>query len=257
MGIDADEIDVRIEGENDDTAPRETHSPDRGDAARHNLMAAQVRRAQELRDVTNGLMTAKSEAQAAEFAFEQASESGDYKAQAGAARRLAAAATRETGLENYSRQLESAPITSGDPFEDHLSRFTEPTAQWMREHREWIDDPRKNAKLIGAHHMAVGEGLAQDSSEYFEFVEKTIGLRGNDRGHSSGRGTAVKYNSDPNTHVLDGGKTVVLTKGERERANDGSIVWNFGEHRGKPIGNAEYARRKAAMIAEGRYNKLG
>jgi hypothetical protein len=156
--------------------------------------------------------------------------------------------------------LEGAPITSGDSFEDHLSRFTEPTAQWMREHREWVEDPRKNAKLIGAHHMAVGEGMAQDTDDYFEFVEKTIGLRGNNSnrgGRSSGGGTSVNYNSNPNTHVRDGGKTVILTKGERERANDGSIIWNYGELKGKPIGNTEYARRKAAMVVEGRYDKLG
>ena len=42
----------------------------------------------------------------------------------------------------------------------------------------------------------------------------------------------------------------------RLRATDGTLTWNHGPKRGQPIGIAEFARRKAAMHAEGRYSQL-
>lgn len=75
------------------------------------------------------------------------------------------------------------------------------------------------------------------------------------------------YNpADARTHVSSDGKTVVLTPGERQRANDGSIVWNEADYRAgrikdrnmisKPIGTEEFSRRKVLMFREGYYDRL-
>src|SRR5581483_347220 len=69
------------------------------------------------------------------------------------------------------------PRASEDPVERYIEGRTEPTARWLREHRDWITDPKKNAKLTAAHFNALGEGLQPDTSEYFEHVETFIGLK--------------------------------------------------------------------------------
>jgi hypothetical protein len=119
---------------------------------------------------------------------------------------------------------------------------------------------RKSAKVTAAHFDALAEGLQQDTPEYFQHVERQIGLGGNSRRPGSERGavqrTADYDPSKPSTHVRNGGKDVFLTKGERERATDGTLVWNYGPNKGKPLGIQEFARRKAEMVREGRFDRL-
>jgi hypothetical protein len=89
-----------------------------------------------------------------------------------------------------------------DPVEAFCEGKTEPSARWLREHRDWVTNPQKNARLTSAHFDAVAEGLTPDSSEYFEHVERAIGLdrrsANDDRG---GRRPTFDYNpADVNTH---------------------------------------------------------
>jgi hypothetical protein len=266
MSDDSEPITVEIEGEGDAVASsstrREKHrSPVQGNPAREYLLAAEVRRAKEKVETANYLMTVKSEAQAAEHAFEQANEMGDYKAAAREARRLAAAATRETAAEAHSQALESTRPTTGNPFEDHLANFTDRTAAWMREHPDWVTDPRKNAKLTGAHHLAVSEGLTPDTDSYEAFVEKTIGLRGGNGNGSSRNGGNMRVESkinpgDHRTHVTDDGR-VYLTENEKKIATDGTLTFSHGPNKGKPLGIKEFARRKAELHKQGMYDRLG
>jgi hypothetical protein len=115
--------------------------------------------------------------------------------------------------------------------------------------------------LTAKHFEAVADGLQPDTPEYFAAVEKKIGLRAGGRAGASGAsanganaGQSFSYDrNNPNTHVR--GSNVFLTEGEAKAADE-TIIWNYGPNKGKPIGRAEYARRKAAMVAEGRYNKM-
>jgi hypothetical protein len=266
--MDDGEITVVVEGEDASAAHSSVSriealnrqaDRDHGIAARARLETARLNREGAIRKIEVDLLTTESEARAAEAAYRDARELGDVDAEVAAQRRLTATETKRANLEMQQAAWQHAPISSGDPLEDHFSRFTDRTAAWMRAHKDWVTDQRKSAKLTGAHNFAVSEGLTPDTDEYEEFVEKMIGMRGgngaSNRGGSNMRRSSSNINpNDVNTHVQDGG--VFLTKGERERANDGSIVWNTGPNKGKAVGNAEYARRKAAMIAEGRYNKL-
>jgi len=187
---------------------------------------------------------------------------GDTDAEIEATKRLSAAEARRNALEMQRGAVEQMPVSSGDPLEDHLARFTDRTAQWMRKNPEWVTDPRKNAKVTGAHNFAISEGLTPDTDEYFEYVERKIGMKsggngGSNRGGSSQRSSSNIDPHDAATHVRDGGKSVYLTENERKIATDGTLTFSHGPNRGKPLGLQEYSRRKAAMIAEGRYNKLG
>jgi hypothetical protein len=273
----SEELHVVIEGEGDDDAPASSGSTQRTrelneqadrDAA-YAARTARVRFETARRDHENRLnmfandwATAKAEGDAAEAELAAAADLGDFRAQAAANRKLSAATARMEMSARRHEQEQQTRVRTGDDFGDHTAQHTESTAEWMHGHREWITDPRKYAKVQGAHYDALAEGIDVDSPEYFSHVERKIGMKptGNGNG-SSNRGGNVQRGSsnydpnDVNTHVQEGG--VFLSKGERERANDGSIVWNTGPKRGQPIGNSEYARRKQAMIAEGRYHKLG
>jgi hypothetical protein len=282
-------IDVVIEGEEESDSRRSARrssdsgrraSADDGAAARARLASARLQRQGDLNRVEHELLTLSTESVAAEKAFESAADMGDVRAQAAANRRMSAAESRRVLLEQRQEDLKQAPVSSGDPFEDHLSQFTPRTAEWMREHRDWVTDQRKNSKLVGAHHMAIADGLEPDSQSYFEHVERTIGLRGgngsNNGRTSSSRGSPLvaSVRGDTGAGSYRGGsnvgETVTLSKGERDRATDGSIVWNAGNvdangqvirhgdpRIGKAIGIQEYARRKLQLDKDGYYNRLG
>jgi hypothetical protein len=268
--MDDGDIQVRIEGE-DDAADSSTSriealnrqaDADRAKTARMNLQTAHMRREADLRRVGNELLTVDSETKAAEAAYRNAREYGDTDAEVAATRRLSAAEARRNTLELQSQTLERMPVSSGDPLEDHFSRFTDRTAAWMRRHKDWVTDPRKNAKVTGAHSFAVSEGLTPDTDEYFEFVEKMIGLRGNS-GSSNGSARSgsmqreTKINpGDFNSHVTDDGR-VYLTENEKKIAQDGTLVHNHGPLKGKPLGLQEFARIKREQIKAGLHNKLG
>jgi hypothetical protein len=262
------EITVVVEGEDDAAGASSATSQiealnrqadaDRAKAARLNLQTAHLRREADLRSVDTAMLTAENEARAAEAALKDADDMGDSDAKVAATRRLTAAEVRRNNLEMAQQQLHRTPISSGDQFEDHVSRFTDKTAQWMREHKDWVTDPRKNAKVTGAHNFAVSEGLTPDTDEYFEFVEKMVGLRGGNGGSRSStnmRREGPKYDpADHRTHVTPDG--VYLTENERKLATDGTLVFNAGPRRGQPIGIQEMARRKAEMAKQGMYNRI-
>jgi hypothetical protein len=267
--MDEGEIEIRIEGEESDAAAGSTTSriaelnrqadADHARAARLNLQTAHLRREAEMRRVGNELLTVDSESKAAEAAYRNAREYGDTDAEVAATRRLSAAEARRNTLELQGQALERIPVSSGDAFEDHLSRFTDRTAQWMREHRDWVEDPKKNAKMVGAHHMAVGDGLEPDTPEYFAHVERQLGLRsggnGSNRSGTNMRRETPKYDpADHRTHVTPDG--VYLTENERKLATDGTLVFNTGPKRGQPIGLSEMARRKSEMAKNGMYNRI-
>jgi hypothetical protein len=247
------EITVRIDDDDDDDAASERRiaaankrgADARAEAARHRLETARLRTQAARDNVENALLTAQSEVSAAQTEYADAFERGDFDTAAKATARISEASSRRVLLANQREALARAPISSGDEFEDHLARFTEPTANWMRDHRDWVVDQRKSAKLTGAHHMALSEGLTPDTPAYFDFVEKTIGVRDG----NSGRGSA-----DHRTHVTSNG--VYLTENEKKIAQDGTLVFNAGPRRGQPIGIQEMARRKSEMHKQGLYHRL-
>jgi hypothetical protein len=262
--MDDGELHVVVEGEDGDASSSTDNIAQadrlaakyRADAAAANRKTAAYNIEAARLKVDSDMLTTESEARAAESQYREAREVGDIDAETKAQRRLAAAEARRTLLENQAEHIARTPVRSGDNFEDHLSQFTSRTADWMRDHRDWVEDPKKNSKLIGAHNFAIAEGLTPDTDEYFSHVEKMIGLRsggGSSRSGSMRSGSSDINPNDVNTHVRDGGKSVYLTPGERKTATDGTLTWATGPNKGKPLGLQEFSRRKAAMIASGGY----
>lgn len=245
--------------------------------------------------VTSGIEAAKSDAQSAEAEYKHAYEAGDAAAMVAAQRKIARAEAKIVRLDEAKAELEvrktrttteraadqQQQTTQADPVEAFISTRTEPTAKWLREHRDWITDPRKNAKLSAAHFDALGEGLSADTAEYFEHVETHLGLRekpkpngranganGQDQQRAS-NGQFRKGSAPPVAPVAasgggtsGGGTEVRLTAKEAASATDGTLTWNYDDPSGKkkfkkgdPIGLAEFAKRKLQMQRDGRYDK--
>ena len=151
----------------------------------------------------------------------------------------------ETALMQQARQ----PV---DPVEKYAQGRQPQTQQWLREHRDYVVDAGKNAELTRAHHAALADGHAADSRSYFEAIEKRLGLR--DRAPLKERAPEGFIAGKPETHLRDG--KIYLTKNEVTAATDGSLTWETGPNRGKPLGVAEFSRRKALLIKQGAFNRL-
>lgn len=239
----------------------------------------------ELDTVTTGISAAESEASAAEAAYAKAMEEGNFADAGKAQRRMARAEAQIERLNEAKADIEArraqdraqdkggrkeAPIeapqrapTQDDPVEAYIAGRTEPTANWLRAHKDFITDPRKNAKLTAAHWNAVGEGLSPDTPEYFEHVETFVGLKQapkKDTRRKPGAPVAPVTASSGGTN--GGGHEVRLSKMEATAATDGTLVWNYDDpspqkkfKKGDPIGIVEFARRKKAMTEQGLYDK--
>lgn len=234
--------------------------------------------------VESGIAAAQAEAESAEREYATAFAEGDAVKSAAAQRKIARAEARIARLDEAKDDLAArkvkAPETEerrelpqqapADPVEAYVQGRTEPTANWLRAHPEWVTDSKKNAKLTAAHYDAAGEGIAVDSPEYFEHVEKFIGLKTNgaaqpvngQQPRQRKQGAPVAPGASTGGGMNGGAREVVLTRGEANAATDGTHVWNYDDpspqkkfRKGDVIGVQEFARRKLEMTKQGAYDR--
>jgi len=229
--------------------------------------------------IDQALANAKAASEGAQSEYKAAMEAGDWTKASEAQARLADA---RYDLKNYEYQKQAMEARAaqpqrqqqfGDPVEAYINGIAQRTpnsANWLRGHRDWITDQKKNAKLTSAHWSAVGEGLMVDSPEYFDHVERMIGMKAEPPKPDRTNGGAARRQPaapvapvSPSPGGTSGGGTEVrLTKGEAAAATDGTLVWNYsdpsGQNRfkkGDPIGLQEMARRKKQLQDQGQYDK--
>jgi hypothetical protein len=278
------ELQGRLESESQARAAAERRAADEQRVAAQARQEATAARGEatdhQYETVSTGLAAAQAEATAAEADYAAAMEAGDFARAAKAQRRMASAEAKAVRLDEAKSDLEArrtAPEKTvqrteapqgDDPVERYIQGRSEPTANWLRSHREFITDPRKNAKLTAAHWSAMGEGLSVDTKEYFDHVEQSLGLK-QALTNGAGKPPARKPAAPPAAPVNGsgggshgGGGTVTLTKGEASAATDGTHVWNYDDpspnkrfKRGDPIGVQEFARRKLALQKQGAYDR--
>lgn len=232
--------------------------------------------------VTSGLDAAQAEADAASQEHQAALEAGDFAKATAAQRKIAKAEAKIVRLEEAKADLEArktavpektievAPAAPVDPVEAYISGRTEPTANWLRSHKEFITDTRKNAKLTAAHWSAVGEGLQPDSADYFSHVETMLGLKEKPvekvepkvEGKTQRKTPTVAPVNASGGGMNGGTNEVRLTKAEAQAATDGTHTYNYDDpspqkkfKKGDPIGIQEFARRKKIMTEQGLYDR--
>lgn len=116
-------------------------------------------------------------------AYQEALEAGEYGKASEINVKIADAVARQhdldrgkTALEAEGEQRKAAPRTD-DPVEAYVSNFSPQSAAWLRAHPDYVTDQSKNFLVIAADAKARSERIKPDSPEYFEFIEKELGLR--------------------------------------------------------------------------------
>jgi hypothetical protein len=168
----------------------------------------------------------------------------------------------EDGRRRLEAQIKNPPMeTSNDPVEALASQLTPRSADWVRRHPQCVTDQRLYQKMIASHNLAVADGYAPDSDEYFTFIEDTMKLAPRNEPRReirmeeedspmSSASTATKQRTAPPaapvSRTASSGQSrpnvVRLTKDEREMAQ------MMG------MSDQEYAKNKMALIKEGKLN---
>lgn len=215
----------------------------------------------QLRLVSSAITQAEHDSTILRAEYATAMESGDYLKTAEIQDKLSRNAARivqlETGKQQLERHLESTKteVTRevNDPVEKIASQLSSKSAEFIRRHPEYVTDPRKNARLMGAHNYALSEGLVADSPEYFEYLEKNMGgavtapIKKTEDEAVSDASNEVKRPSGPTVAPVSRSgnsseqkKTrITLTKEEREIAEISGLTYE------------QYARNKIAAEKNG------
>lgn len=140
----------------------------------------------EIESISNAIVAATAEAEAAQGDLEKAFELGDYKGQAAATRRISKANTDLAGLEQgkISMELsakEAAEVKLTPQKQDPLAALPPLVRGWLNDHPDYLTNIEKNSRIQYLHHVVVREGHAFDSPEYLVAMEEHLGLRNKPR----------------------------------------------------------------------------
>jgi len=130
--------------------------------------------------VVNAIDTVSRDIELLSQAHTFAMQSGDFSRATQIQREMSANEAKLLQLENGRRAMEEAPrqpepqMPPADPVEAFASQLSRRSADWVRQHPEFVTDQRLNAKMIAAHNLAVAEGIPTDTDEYFDAIEETL-----------------------------------------------------------------------------------
>lgn len=136
--------------------------------------------------ILNAIDANKSEADSAQRDYEAAMADSNFKAAAEAQRRGQRAEAQIVRLEEgkdafEARQKEQKDTperpAQTDPLEVSIANLPDPAKVWLRTHRDYMTDARKNAKIQALHWDVLDEGHKAFSQEYFDSLETHLGLR--------------------------------------------------------------------------------
>ena len=211
----------------------------------------------ELQLVTNAVETVKGSMTALKSAYAQALQAQEWDKVADIQVALSTNAAKLLQLENGKEAMASRPKTEapkGDAVEQFASQLTPRSAAWVRSHPQFVTDPRLNQKMIAAHTLVMADGVPVDTDDYFEAVEKTLGIAKQEipeedpstqaaqvvqrRSSSPAAAPVTRSGGAPGQNP----RVVRLTSEEREIARMNKMT------------DEEYARAKLDLRSEGRMN---
>lgn len=132
-------------------------------------------------------------------------------------------------------------IDHTDPFEAQISTLSEPSKQWLRQHKECVLDDVASAKVVLGDKLARRNGMVPDSKEYFEFIEEHMGY---------------KTKPEPKTETKrvsaedDGFEVEVAEARPVKKPMPAAPVSREAGHQGRPMNGKVYLSKAEAEIAE-------
>ena len=251
------------------------------EAVKHRTAAETARKqvtTSQLDTITTALSAAQDDAERAKQDIRSARSSGDLDAETDAHDRLAKARATEMRLDEAKQDMEArakAPPrqvqeTVTDPVELFVKDRTEPTANWIRSHPEYVRSEKGMRKLTAADAVAQSEDLLPDTPAYFARVEEFLGIGKKEEAKPAIEAAQVQPKRSiappvaPGASVSGSGgggsPSVSLTAREAAAAQDGTIVWNWDDpnrkfKKGDPVGLQEMARRKLSLQKRGAYDR--
>lgn len=170
----------------------------RADMAQHQARRSEVEvQDSNLQIVVSAIEAVKRENAMAKHKLAEAMRSQDFDAAAEMQEIISINASKLTQLENGRVALEARVEAAKrrpreqqpqqgeqprrdapqDPVEHFASQLSPKSAAWIRSHPECVLDGKKNLKMLGIHNIAIADGLAPDSDEYFDFIETQLGYK--------------------------------------------------------------------------------
>lgn len=205
----------------------------------------------ELAVVTGAIETIQQAQSTAKTAYAAALTAGDFNAAADLQEQISTNAAKlqqlESGKVFLSEEVKNPPprreeprIT--DPVEAMASQLTAPSAAWIRAHPEYARDQALYEKMVRADAAAWGSGIQRDTPEYFEHVEKSLGMRQEARQERRETPPPAAPSGGRQAPGESGKRVVRISPEELEIAEMNGMT------------PQEYMKEKEALRAEGRLN---
>ncbi len=191
--------------------------------------------------------------------YQIAMQQGQFAAAAEIQQEMSGNAAKLLQLNNGLEAMKAKPKTPepkappADPVEAFASLLSPKSADWVRAHPEYVKDANLNRKMIAAHELAVADGIAVDTQEYFDAIESTLKIKpkpvaeANQTADEHAAKVVQRRDAAPAAAPVSRGgsnrtNVVRLTAAEREMAEMMGM---------KP---EEYAKNKIALQKEGKLN---
>lgn len=132
--------------------------------------------------VKTAITTVKANNDVLRSNYAAAMQAGDYDAAAQIQEEMASNSAKLLQLENgraamEERPRQQAPEPVSDPVEKLASQLTPRSAEWIRKNPQFATDNRLFQKMVAAHNLAVADGIAPDTDEYFSEVENILRIK--------------------------------------------------------------------------------
>ncbi len=211
----------------------------------------------------------------------KAYQANDWKAVADATEQISNIAPRREALLSKQQEINRwKAVTAANvqrQAQDPLANYTPTTREWLRAHPQVMTTPALSAKAQAAHYEALEKGLANDSPDYFSYVEERLGFKAptaaratpsdplSEAAETDGAEAETRRaRTAPNASVAAAPsrsvpsstprnvQQVKLTPAERDVALH-SFTWDQNLTDDQRI--AKYAEQKLALMREGRLNQ--
>lgn len=217
--------------------------------------------------VNSAIDTLKRETDILKANLRAAMASGDYSAAADAQEAMADAKAKLLQLENGRSALQEQAknprihpqqIPAYDPVETLASQLSPRSAAWVRAHPEYARNERLTQKMVAAHNLVTADGVLPDTDEYFETVERILGVQASAPSAAAAE-APMSAAAAPTQRRSSPAAAPVSRSGTGTGGGSPNVVRLSADERemAKMMGMTaeEYAKNKLALIKDGKLTR--